>query len=141
MADVIVQGDWPVVNALKGADKELHGKVRTVIEKTANRMAVEARSGHERGSQPHARYRFENQTGNLHNSVFPGGPDAHPMQFEETGKDEIVGLFGVLPTAAAVMEYAPFVESRYPFVWPAAHSQSERFVSDLAKLRVTGGIE
>jgi hypothetical protein len=96
-------------------------------------MANHARAGHLRGSNPHAAQRYENQTGNLTASIFPGGPLSQAMKWETVTQQEIVGLFGISDAApGAVMVYAPYVEERYPFIFPAAVENMERFQQEVA---------
>ena len=109
-------------------------KVVEAVEKTAVRIANDARAGHEHGSDPHARGRYENQTSNLSNSVGPGGPLDLPMQWSEVTEDRIVGLCGIMSTApATVLEYAPKIEELYPFIWPAAVANIERFQEEVKR--------
>lgn len=123
-----VEGTERVVDKIIKVRDRMRGQIMEAIEKTAVRMAEHAKAGHEHGSSPHTENRFETQTGNLVNSVFPSG--VHPMEWENT-EDEIVGLFGVSPRAMAVMDYAAKVESQYPFIWPAAIAKKDDFVKEV----------
>jgi len=126
-----VEGDKEVIAKLLGYKDKTFAKVVEAVEKTAVRMANHAKAGHEHGSNPHARNRYENQTSNLTNSIFPSGGQ-QPMQFERLDENQVIGLFGVNESLGAVMEYAPEVEERYPFIWPAAVANIERFEKEIA---------
>jgi len=128
-----LKGDKEVILNLLAAKSDTFRRVREAIEKTAVRMANHARAGHLKGSNPHAYQRYENQTANLTNSIFPGGGLNQPVKWETVTEQEIVGLFGVNEAApGAVMEYAPHVEERYPFIFPAAIENVERFKQEVA---------
>ncbi len=128
-----VIGHKEVIAELLGLKNETFRRVVEAVEKTAVRMSARAKAGHEHGSDPHSRGRFERQTGNLVASISPGGAGGQPMQWEKFTEDEVVGLFGVDSTApAAPMEYAEYVEEGYPFIWPAAASQIENFKKEIA---------
>jgi hypothetical protein len=128
----VITGDKETIRRLLSLKSETFRKVVTAVEKTAVRMANHAKAGHEHGSDPHSRSRYENQTGNLTASIFPVG-GSQQMQFEKLTESEVVGLFGVNGAAVgAVMEYAPEVEERYPFIWPAAVANIERFKQEIA---------
>jgi hypothetical protein len=127
-----VMGQLDVAKNLLALKSRTFKRVIEAVEKTAVRMANHARAGHEHGSNPHARSRYENQTSNLTNSIFPGGPEG--MQWEELSEDRVVGLFGVNSAAAgSVMVYAPIIEEKYPFIWPAAVANIESFKQGLAE--------
>jgi len=127
-----VLGQEEVARRLLSLKSRTFGRIVEAIEKNAVRMAMHARSGHNRGSNPHARDRYENRTANLTNSIFPGGANSQGMQFEEISERQIVGLFGVDSSApGAVMEYAQYVDQRYPFIWPAAMAYKERLIKDV----------
>lgn len=127
-----VEGGDEISRRLTAIQERTKQAVIEAVEKTAVRMANHAKSGHEHGSSPHSRNRYENQTSNLSNSIFPSG--GHDMQWESLSGNEIVGLFGVLPSATSVMEYAAKVEAQFPFVWPAAIAFKDRFVKEVATL-------
>jgi len=127
-----VEGDKEVAAELLSLKDRTFRRVVEAVEKTAVRMANHAKAGHERGGSPHARNRYENQTSNLTNSIFPSGGE-QPMQWEEISEDRVVGLFGVNQAIGAVMEYAPYVEERYPFIWPAAVANIEFFRQEMKK--------
>lgn len=123
---VAVTGDKEVVQKMLLMKSRVFRAVVRAVEQSAVRMANHAKAGHEHGSNPHARNRYENQTGNLTSSIFPGGPEG--MKFEELSEDRIVGLFGVgANSAGSPMEYAAQVEERYPFIWPAAMANMRNF--------------
>jgi hypothetical protein len=129
-----VEGISQVVATLLSLKDRTFRKVVTAVEKTAVRIANDARAGHEHGSDPHSRDRYENQTSNLTNSISPGGPGGLPMTFERLDENAVVGLVGVLSTApSAVMNYAAEIEEKYPFVWPAAVANIENFRQEIAK--------
>jgi hypothetical protein len=129
-----VEGISEVVVKLLSLKDKTFRKVVTAVERTAVRIANDARAGHEHGSNPHSRDRYENQTNNLTSSISPGGPSGLPMKFEEISEDKIVGLVGVLSTApSAVMNYAAKIEEDYPFIFPAAVANIENFKSEVAK--------
>lgn len=124
-----VIGDKEVIRRILSLKSRTFKRVVEAVEKTAVRMAQHAKAGHEHGSDPHSRNRYENQTSNLTNSIGPS--DGQPMQFERLDEDTIIGLFGVNEQLSAVMDYAPDVEERYPFIWPAAVSQMDQFEKDI----------
>ncbi len=129
----MITGTKEVTAKLLALKSQTLRKVQEAVEKTAVRMANHARAGHEHGSDPHSSGRYENQTSNLTNSIFPGGANSDPMKFEKLTEDEVVGLFGVDSVApGATMEYAPAVEERYPFIWPAAVANIENFKQEIA---------
>lgn len=129
-----VLGQREVIAELLGMKNQTFRRVVDAVEKTAVRMANDAKSGHERGSDPHSRDRYENRTTNLTNSIFPGGSDGPGMKWEKVTESEVVGLFGVESTApGSPMEYAPYVEERYPFIWPAVVANVEYFTQELKK--------
>lgn len=124
--DIKVEGTQEVAANILAAKDKTFAKVLRAVETSAIHMTKHAAAGHERGSNPHARDRFETQTANLVNSLMPGGPGAQQMKWDKITEDEIVGLFGVNQAAPGnPMEYALHVEfgtrrSRaYPFIWPA----------------------
>ena len=128
----MIRGDKQVIARLLSLKSQTFRKVVEAVEKTAVRMAAHAKAGHEHGSDPHSRSRYENQTGNLTASIFPAG-GSQPMQFEKLTEDQVVGLFGVNgASVGAVMEYAPEVEERYPFIWPAAIANIDQFKREIA---------
>jgi len=128
-----IKGTKDVIAKLLSLKSDTFRKVVEAVEKSAVRMANAARSGHEHGSNPHARDRYENQTSNLTNSIFPGGANSEPMKWEKLTEDKVVGLFGVNATApGAPMNYAEDVEERYPFIWPAAVANIEQFKKEIA---------
>ncbi len=129
-----VVGSTEVAATLLGMKDKTLRRVMEAIEKTAVRMASSARAGHEHGSNPHSRDRYENQTNNLTSSLFPGGPNGQPMKWQEITEDRIVGLFGVAEMAPGTpMQYAEYVEEKYPFIWPAVVANMEGFKNELAK--------
>lgn len=129
-----VIGQREVIAELLGMKSQTFRRVVDAVEKTAVRMANDAKSGHERGSDPHSRDRYENRTTNLTNSIFPGGGDGQPMKWEKITEDEVVGLFGVESTApGSPMEYAPYIEERYPFIWPAVIANVAYFEQEIKK--------
>ncbi len=127
-----ITGDTEVVKRLLSLKSETFRKVIEATEKAAVRMANHAKSDHLRGSDPHSRGRFETRTGNLVASISPGG--SQPMQFEKIDEQVVIGLFGVngQSQVGTSLQYAAYVEERYPFIWPAAIANAERFVSDIA---------
>ena len=126
-----IKGDKQVAAQLLSMKSQTFARVLDAVEKTAVRMANHAKAGHEHGSDPHSRNRYENQTSNLTNSIFPSGGE-EPMEFEEISEDRIVGLFGVSSHGpGATMMYAPYVEERYPFIWPAAVANIEYFTQQM----------
>lgn len=129
MSQVLVSGDKQVIRRLLTLKSRTFKRVVEVVEKTAVRMANHAKAGHEKGSDPHSRNRYENQTSNLTNSIGPGG--FNPMEYEKLDEDMIIGLFGVNEQLSAVMDYAPEVEERYPFIWPAAVAYMDQFEKDI----------
>jgi len=126
---VVVTGDKEVIRRLLALKSRTFKRVTEAVEKTAVRMANHAKAGHEKGSDPHSRNRYENQTSNLTNSIGPGGES--PMQWERLDADMIIGLFGVNEQLTAVMDYAPKIEELYPFIWPAAVANIEQFEKDI----------
>jgi len=138
-----ITGDKETIRRLLSLKSETFRRVVEAVEKTAVRMANHAKAGHEHGSDPHSRNRYENQTGNLTNSIFPGGSDSGPMQWKRLDEDMVVGLFGVNSAApGATMDYAPDVEERYPFIWPAAVANIAHFKEEIRKAApgATGGV-
>ena len=134
MITVKVEGAAQTVTRLLAIKDKTFARVLRAVEVTAVRMAIHAKTGHTKGSGPHSRNRYENQTTNLTLSIFPGGPDASAMKWEEVSEDRIVGLFGVDETApGATMEYAPYVEERFPFIFPAALAHVDTFAKEVAK--------
>ncbi len=129
----MITGSKEVAAKLLALKSQTFKKVVTAIEKTAVRMSNHARAGHEHGSDPHSRGRFETQTGNLVGSIGPGGANAQEMQWEKITEVEVVGLFGVNATApGGIMGYGPAVEERYPFIWPAAVANIDYFKKSIA---------
>jgi len=126
---VVVSGDKEVIRRLLSLKSQTFRRVVEAVEKTAVRMANHAKAGHEHGGNPHAQNRYENQTSNLTNSIGPGG--GQPMEFERLDEDMVIGLFGVNEQLSAVMDYAPDVEERYPFIWPAAVANIDQFEKDI----------
>jgi hypothetical protein len=123
-----------VIAELLSLKSQTFRRVVEAVEKTAVKMSNDAKAGHERGSDPHSRDRYENQTNNLTNSIFPGGSDGQPMKWEKLSEDEVVGLFGVESTApGSPLEYAPYIEERYPFIWPAVVANLGYFTQEMKK--------
>jgi len=133
----LITGDQEVVRKLLSLKSKTFKRVVEAVEKTAVRMANHAKAGHEHGGSPHSQNRYENQTSNLTNSIGPGG--GMPMEFERMDEDMIIGLFGINEQLSAVMDYAPSVEERYPFIWPAAVANIEQFEKDVAAAASPGG--
>lgn len=129
----MIKGDTETIKRLLSLKSQVFRRVVEAVEKTAMRMADHAKAGHEHGSDPHSRGRYENQTTNLTNSIMPGGAGGQ-MQWERLDENMVVGLFGVNSAApGSVMEYAEYVEERYPFIWPAAAANIENFKKDIAE--------
>lgn len=127
-----VTGDVEVIKNLLSLKSQIFRRVVEAVEKTSVRMANHAKAGHEHGSNPHSRGRFETQTGNLVASIGPSGPGE--IQWEELSENRVVGLFGVMATAPGTpLDYAPYVEERYPFIWPAAVANIETFKKEIAE--------
>lgn len=128
-----ITGVSEVVTKLLSLRDQTFRRVTEAIEKTAVRMAAHARAGHEHGSDPHSRSRYENQTNNLTNSISPGGPGGQAMAWEEISESRVIGLFGITETApSSVLQYAPYIEERFPFIWPAAAAHAETFQKEVA---------
>lgn len=128
-----VLGSKEVAAKLLALKSQTFRKVIEAVEKTAVRMANAARAGHEHGSDPHSRNRYENQTSNLTNSIGPGGANSQEMRFEKLNENVVTGLFGVDSTApGSPLEYAPKVEELYPFIWPAAVANMGYFKQSIA---------
>jgi hypothetical protein len=128
---VTITGDKEVLRKFLSLKSETFRKVVEVVEKTAVRMANSAKADHTHGSDPHSRGRFETQTGVLVASIGPSGNQS--MQFEKLDENTVVGLFGVGAAVGTTnVEYAERVEELYPFIWPAAVANMERFKQDLA---------
>jgi len=129
----VVTGDVEVIRNLLSLKSQIFRRVVEAVEKTSVRMANHAKAGHEHGSNPHARDRYENQTANLTGSLFPGGASGRAMQWEELSEDRVVGLFGVAATAPGTpLNYAAYVEERYPFIWPAVVANIDYFKRSIA---------
>jgi hypothetical protein len=134
-----ITGSKEVIAELLSLKSQTFRRVVEAVEKTAVRMSNHAKAGHERGSDPHSRDRYENQTNNLTTSIFPGGSGEQPMKWEKLTEDEVIGLFGVESTApGSPMEYAPYIEERYPFIWPAVVANIAYFEQEM-KLAAPGG--
>lgn len=127
-----ILGAREVASKLLAMKSDTFRRVVEAVERTAVRMANTAKAGHEHGSDPHSKDRFETQTANLVNSISPGNDQG--MQWEKLTENEIVGLFGVLSTGpSAVPEYAEFVEEKYPFIWPAVVENIPFFEREMRK--------
>ena len=134
MMTVQVTGAAETITRLLAIKDKTFKRVLVAVEKSAVRMAIHAKAHHERGGDPHSQNRYENQTSNLTQSIFPGGAGASPMKWDEVSENRIVGLFGVDAAApGATMEYAPYVEERYPFIFPAAVANMDSFAKEVAK--------
>ncbi len=80
-------GAKEVAAKLLSMKNETFRKVVTAVEKTAVRMSNHAKSGHEIGSDPHSRDRYENQTNVLTQSISPG--DEGGVKFEKLSEDQV----------------------------------------------------
>jgi hypothetical protein len=100
-----------VNNILRQHDRTLNA-VAEAIGATCEDIVKHAKSGHERGSDPHANDRYENQTTNLTRSI---------------DSDIAVRPKGVDGVVFATMEYAPEVEGRYPYMLPALMANVENY--------------
>ncbi|MEN6334785.1 MAG: hypothetical protein ABFE01_11025 [Phycisphaerales bacterium] len=132
-----ILGAKEVAARLLSMKNDTFRRVVEAVERTAVKMANSAKAGHEHGSDPHSRDRFETQTGNLVSSISPG--NSGEMQWEKLTENEVVGLFGILSTGpSTALEYAPLVEERYPFIWPAVVANMDYFREQM-KLAAPGG--
>ena len=106
-----VIGAEQVIMNLNRAKIKWLGKIADAVEKTCVDGANHAKAGHA-GNVSHANHRFQSQTENLVNSIFP--------DMYKVSVNEVVGFF------AATEDYAPYVEFgtsnmwfSYPFMFPA----------------------
>jgi HK97 gp10 family phage protein len=129
MAEQFVTGMSKVVSQLIGITDSVRKQIVEIVEQNAVRAANHAKEDHFHG-QAHAVGRYENQTGNLTNSII--------------ASDARVSQGVVEATVSTNKEYAPKVEfgtprtNAYPFMQPAIAATEPKFVSDLRALRIGG---
>ena len=113
-----LEGMKKLVARLGGVSVEMVKQVAVAVETSAIRVANHAKDGHQQGAG-HAVGRYENQTGNLTESIIP--------ELTRVDKDAVEA------TVSTVMEYAPKVEMRYPYMGPALVSQEKQFKEEVNK--------
>lgn len=127
-----ILGAREVASKLLSMKSDTFRRVVEAVEKTAVKMSTSAKSGHEHGSDPHSRDRFETQTGVLVQSISPG--DNGGMKWEKLSESEVVGLFGILSAGpSGAVGYAEYIEERYPFIWPAVAANIGYFEQEMRK--------
>ncbi len=118
MATQFVGGTQRVLNNMMLAKSETLREIAEAVEKSAVDVANHAKAGHE-GNRAHMNKRYQNQTGNLTQSIRSALTK--------------VGFDLVEAATFTSMEYAVGVElgtSRnrpYPFLWPALLANQESF--------------
>lgn len=86
--------------------------VAEAVEKSAVEVSNDAKRDHQRGSA-HQKQRYENQTNILTNSI--------TVAMVETTEEKVVAEVGTN------VEYASFIETTHPFLFPALHANREKF--------------
>lgn len=112
-----IGGMEAVEAALKKYEHTLVGRVAEALEKGAVLVANDAKKDHERG-RGHRKERYENQTTTLTRSITP-------ELIKVTSEEVLAEVFTSL-------EYAYWVEARYPYLVPALHKNRGR-INELVK--------
>lgn len=101
---IFVTGTQECINNIMMQRDRMLKDVAEAVERTAVDVANHAKANHE-SNMAHASQRYQNQTTNLTNSL--------TQELEKVSYGEVSAI------AFSTMEYAPYVEARYPFFWPA----------------------
>jgi len=115
---MFVTGIRRVLAKLVKRQDEIVRRVAEATEKTAVQVSIDAASDHTRGFA-HAVGRYENQTTTLTRSLLQS------PRLVKVDKDEVVAEVG------SNVEYAYPVETRYPYLWPAAVKNEKTFRRNL----------
>lgn len=111
-----ITGLRTVLNNIRRKENKMINKVATIVERTSVSMSNHAKSGHA-GDRAHMNNRYQNRTTNLTNSIDP-----------DTLEITATRINGGIATN---MEYAYYVEQRYPFMFPALRSVKDEFSKNL----------
>jgi len=114
-----IAGSQKVINNIRMHQSKFLRDLGEAVERTCVDISNSAKEGHA-GNMAHANKRYQNQTSTLTRSITP--------QLEDVSFTK--GVSGVVFTN---MEYAPLVEVRYPFMYPAKVANEKKFKERVAR--------
>lgn len=114
-----MRGLQEVLNNIRRKENRMIDKVADAVEKVSAKMSNHAKSGHA-GDRAHMNKRYRNRTTNLTNSI-------NPDTLKITRKRVEGGI-------ATNVEYAYWVEQRYPYMFPALKSVKDEFSNRIKKI-------
>lgn len=113
-----IRGTQQVINRLTMEGDKFLAKIGEAVEKTCVDVSNHAKAGHQ-GNMAHATKRYQNQTSTLTRSITP-----------ELKEVSYKGVKGIVFTN---MEYALYVELKYPFLYPAMMANKKNYEDRLKR--------
>ena len=116
---IFITGQQKILNNIRMHQSKFLRDLGEAVERTCVDISNSAKEGHA-GNMAHASKRYQNQTSTLTRSITP--------QLEDVSFTK--GVSGIVFTN---MEYAPLVEVRYPFMYPAKVANEKKFKERVAR--------